>query len=134
MTGLLAFLRAHHVAHLATAGEGGPHAAPVFYAILEDPLRLAWTSSPRVLHSRHLAAAPELALSIAPSAPGLRGIAGVQMRGTAVEDAAGREAWLARFPDAEPYLRAVADARFYLFTPSWIRLVEGPTRRRELTP
>ncbi|MFO0004189.1 MAG: pyridoxamine 5'-phosphate oxidase family protein, partial [bacterium] len=66
---LLAFLDAHHVAHLATSGEGGPHAAPVFFARVG--VGITWISAPHVLHSRHLADGPAIAASVSPSAPSL---------------------------------------------------------------
>lgn len=132
---LLAFLDAHHVAHLATAGEGGPHAAPVFFARVGAGI--TWISAPHVLHSRHLAEAPAMAASVSPSAPSLGRIEGAQLRGTATapaEQAPLRDAWLARFPLARPMVTAAPDHRFYLLVPTWARLVRtvaGVSRNRE---
>jgi uncharacterized protein YhbP (UPF0306 family) len=119
---LYAFLDAHHVAHLATAGEGGPHAAAVFFARVGDGAAITWISAPHVLHSRHLAVDPTVAASISPSAPGLGRIEGVQLRGrvrVGVEEA--RDAWLARFPDARAMI--AGDHRFYVLEPVWARFV-----------
>jgi hypothetical protein len=80
---LLALLDAHHVAHLATAGDGGPHAAPVFFARVDDGAAITWISAPHVLHSRHLAASGAAAASVGPSAPPLGLIEGAQLRGYA---------------------------------------------------
>lgn len=140
---LIALLDAHHVAHLATAGEGGPHSAPVFFARFgalasARGAALTWISAPHVLHSRHLAADPSAAVSISPSAPSLGLIEGAQLRGVAsappeLQDAL-RTAWLARFPLARPMVAASPDHRFYLLRPTWARLVRtvaGVSRNSE---
>lgn len=132
---LLAFLDAHHVAHLATSGEGGPHAAPVFFARVG--VGITWISAPHVLHSRHLADGPAIAASVSPSAPSLGLIEGVQLRGSAtapLDQHPLRDAWLARFPLARPMVTAAPDHRFYLLVPTWARLVRtvaGSSRNRE---
>lgn len=121
-----ALLDAHHVAHLATAGEGGPHSAPVFFARLPGTHQLVWLSAPHPLHSAHLGADARAAVSVGPSAPTLALIEGVQLRGTAAipdDEGPARAAWLARFPSAGPMVAAARDHRFYVFTPTWVRLV-----------
>lgn len=134
---LVAFLDAHHVAHLATAGADGPHTAPVFYARVG--VGLVWISAPHVLHSEHLAADPRASASVAPSAPSLGHVEGAQLRGVAEapEDQTElRDAWLARFPLARPMLIAAPDHRFYVLRPTWARLVRtvaGVSRNREWT-
>ena len=123
---LQAFLDAHHVAHLATAGEGGAHSAPVFYARV-DGCAIVWISAPHVLHSRHLEADAAMGASIGPSAPPLGRIEGVQLRGRASSPDADqhrlRAAWLARFPDARPMVDAAVGHRFYVLRPTWARLL-----------
>ena len=121
-----ALLDAHHVAHLATSGDGGPHSAPVFFARLPGTASLTWLSAPHPLHSAHLAADPRAAVSVGPSAPSMGLIEGVQLRGAAVipeDEQAARDAWLARFPMARPMVLAARDHHFYVFTPTWARLV-----------
>lgn len=124
---VLALLDAHHVAHLATAGDGGPHSAPLFFARVGEGAAITWISAPHVLHSRHLARDPAAAASIGPSAPPLGRIEGVQLRGRATAppdlQAALRDAYLARFPAARPMVERAADHHFWLFEPTWGRLV-----------
>jgi uncharacterized protein YhbP (UPF0306 family) len=135
---LLALLDAHHVAHLATAGDGGPHAAPVFFARLDDGAAITWISAPHVLHSRHLAANGAAAASVGPSAPPLGLIEGAQLRGYAhapdAEQDTLRAAWLARFPAASRMVTSAPDHRFYVLRPTWARLVRtvaGASQNRE---
>lgn len=122
---LRALLDEHVVLHLATAGDGGPHAAPVFFARVGDSLDLTWLSAPHVLHSRHLAADPACAASVGPSAPSLALIEGVQLRGRAAigDRALLRAAWLTRFPLAAPMVAAAPDHAFWVLRPTWVRLV-----------
>jgi uncharacterized protein YhbP (UPF0306 family) len=136
---LLAFLDAHHVAHLATAGEGGPHVAPLFFARVGATAQITWISAPHVLHSRHLAASPLAAASVSPSAPSLGLIEGAQLRGRAsapdARQAELRAAWLGRFPLAAPMVATATDHRFYVLEPAWARLVRtvaGVSANREL--
>ena len=140
MTALLALLDAHHVAHLATTGEGGPHAAPIFFARVGDRAAITWISAPHVLHSRHLAADPAMAATIGPSAPALGLVEGVQLRGRAVapadRQASLRAAWLTRFPLARPMVAVSPDHLFYVLEPTWVRLVRmvaGLSRNQEWT-
>ncbi len=136
---LIEILDAHHVAHLATSGDGGPHAAPVFFARLPGEAAIVWLSAPHVLHSRHLAAAPACSASVSPSAPSLGLIEGAQLRGHASappDQAPLRAAWLARFPLARPMVMANPEHHFYVLKPTWARLVRtvaGVSRNREWT-
>ncbi|MFN7144237.1 MAG: pyridoxamine 5'-phosphate oxidase family protein [Myxococcota bacterium] len=137
---VLALLDAHHVVHLATAGEGGPHATPLFFARVGESAALTWISAPHVLHSRHLAADPAAAVSVGPSAPPLGRIEGVQLRGRATAphelQAHLRDAYLARFPAARGMVERAADHHFWLFRPTWGRLVltvAGASRNSEGT-
>lgn len=132
---LVALLDAHCVAHLATAGAGGPHTAPVFYARVG--VDLVWISAPHVLHSVHLAEDPRAAASVGRSAPPLGLVEGAQLRGVVEvpEDQVPlRAAWLARFPLATPMVAAATGHRFYVLRPTWARLVRtvaGVSRNRE---
>lgn len=135
---LLEFMDVHHVAHLATTGAGGPHCAAVFYVRLDDRPTLAWISDVRVLHSLHLAENPAMALSIAPSAPALARIEGIQMRGRAelaADQAAVAEAYFTRFPPARAMAMTSSHYRFWRFEPTWIRFVRrigGVSSTRDL--
>ena len=77
-----AFLAAHSTMVLATCGEAGPWAAPVFYA-LEDgaELGLLFVSNAASRHGRDLAANPSAAAAIAAQHEHWRTIRGVQLEG-----------------------------------------------------
>lgn len=132
------FLDAHRVAHLATTGTSGPHGTPVFYARVASSADLVWLSTTRVLHSRHIEDNGQIAVSIAPSAPDLHHIEGVQLHGWATLDEE-RQAelhmtYLARYPAAAigPVLRP--SHRVYLFEPvsaRFVRLFAGTSRTVE---
>lgn len=131
---LAALLTAHHVLHLATVGEGGPHAAPVFFALHDEAL--VWISATTVLHSRHIGAGAAVAASLGPSTPSLGLIEGLQLRGLAdcPEQGPLRGAWLARFPLAAPMVATAVDHRFYRLRLTWARLVRtvaGVSRNQE---
>lgn len=127
LAALLALLDAHHVAHLATSGDGGPHSAPVFYARVGSAPAITWISAPHVLHSCHIAGDPAVAASVGPSTPSLGLIEGVQLRGHASAPAELqtelRAAWLARFPLARPMVASSPGHLFYLLKPNWARLI-----------
>lgn len=76
-----AFLDAHHVMSLATAGPRGPHAANLFYA--RDGLALVWVSEERSRHSGELFADPGAAATIAAETADFAAVRGVQMHGRA---------------------------------------------------
>lgn len=127
LAALLAVLDAHHVAHLATSGDGGPHSTPVFFARVGQGSAITWISAPHVLHSSHIAADPAVAASIGPSAPSLGLIEGAQLRGHASAPAELqielRAAWLARFPLARPMVASSPGHAFYVLEPTWARLI-----------
>lgn len=129
------FLDAHRVAHLSTAGEGGPHGAPVFYARLPASADLVWWSTRVTQHSRHIDAGARIAVSVASSTPDLERIEGVQMHGTAAlaGDAQDelQQTFFVRYPAARHMPIWEAEHRLYLFRPTWARLVRlvGGTSR-----
>lgn len=130
MKPLLDLLDVHHVLHLATTGEGGPHVAALFYVRMEgeglDAASLAWISTREVLHSRHLLADPRAAVSVSPSAPAVGAVEGVQLRGEARiadDQSQVRGRYLARFPEAAPWVEAATDHVFWVFRPDWARHV-----------
>jgi uncharacterized protein YhbP (UPF0306 family) len=99
---IAAFLDAHHVMSLATAGAQGPHAANLFYA--RDGLDPVWVSEERSRHSGELVANPTVAATIAADTDDFAAVQGVQMHGTAarvddpVEAARLRALLAARYP------------------------------------
>jgi uncharacterized protein YhbP (UPF0306 family) len=76
-----AFLAAHHVMSLATAGPEGPHAANLFYAC--NGLALIWISDPKTRHSRDVEAEARVAATIAPDYSNFAQIRGLQIHGLA---------------------------------------------------
>ncbi len=133
---IAAFLDAHHVMSLATAGAEGPHAASLFY--VRDGMSLAWVSDPGSRHSRDLAAEPRVAATVAPDYTDYAAIRGVQIAGTAeaVPDLAARARLLALFtrrfsfltrPDAAAamVLKAFSGATLYRLTPVRMVLIDN---------
>ena len=131
-----AFLDAHHVLSLATAGPEGPHAASLFY--LRDGLSLVWVSDPASRHSRDLAAEPRVAATVAPDYDDYAAIKGLQMAGTAavVTELAARARLQAQFATRYSFLtrpsamletlKAVfAGATLYRLTPVRIVLIDN---------
>lgn len=76
---VLAYLEAHHVMTLATAG---PWAAAVFY--VNDGFTLYFLSSPQTRHGQELAANPRVAITIHEDYADWRSIKGIQFDGVAV--------------------------------------------------
>jgi len=115
-TRIAAFLDAHHVVSLATAGPDGPHAATVFY--VRDGLALLWVSDPNSRHSAELAADARVAATVAPDYFEFDDILGVQISGRAhaIADASGR---------------ANAELKLQARYPSLKRMSEGPSALRE---
>jgi uncharacterized protein len=133
---IAAFLDAHHVMSLATAGPEGPHAANVFYA--RDGFTLVWVSDPTSQHSVELSAGGHVAATIAPDYFDFSDIRGVQITGrayliaAATENAKARALLQARYPallqlaHAPPALReSYARAAFYRLEPTRITLIDN---------
>lgn len=64
MDDLLEFLKEHNVMCLATGHEEGPHATPVFYALVEDPLELIFLSDPKTRHMKEAEENPQASAGI----------------------------------------------------------------------
>jgi uncharacterized protein YhbP (UPF0306 family) len=128
---------------LATQGPDGPHAAPVYFAaqpssgletLLDQgqaSLRLYFFSDPESQHSRHLDANPLAAAAIYPAAKGWQDIRGLQLRGRVQRLPLGPQwenAWqcyLAKFPFVAVLKSVVARNALYVFTPTWLRLIDN---------
>lgn len=113
---IIAFLDAHHVMSLATAGRDGPHAANVFY--VRDGFALVWVSDPKSRHSVELAADSRVAATVAPDYFDFGDIRGVQI--------AGRAQVITSAPDRAK-TRALLEDRY----PALRRLAEGPPALQE---
>jgi uncharacterized protein YhbP (UPF0306 family) len=130
------FLNAHHVMSLATVGEDGAHAANVFY--VRDGLALIWVSDPASRHSRHIAAQPAIAATIAPDYADFPEIRGLQISGHAgpvagaPEQARAQRLLQARYPflqrtlDGPPELAAAYQrAQFFRLDPARIVMIDN---------
>lgn len=145
---IAAFLDAHHVMSLATAGPEGPHAANLFY--IREGLSLVWVSDQRTRHSRDLADDPRVSATVAPDYADFAEIRGLQIEGRAaavpelIERArlmaalALRYSFLGRLADAPAALRAAfSGATVYRLTPARIVMVDntrGFGHKETLTP
>jgi len=120
-TPLLRFLDAQHVLHLATLAAGRVHAAPLFYARAAQA-SLVFMSHPDTGHIRHLLAHPHAAVSVHGESTVHR-TRGVQMQGMVRRAPDAGASWLAKFPEAAPAVLASPHHEFWLFEPSWARLI-----------
>ena len=131
-----AFLDAHHVMTLATAGGAGAHAASLMYA--RKGFVLYWTSDPQSRHSMHLEHDARVTATIAPDYPDFRAIRGLQIAGRARRLAAGRDAdeardalvgryaFLAELASGPPKLRAAFEkAAFYALVLEHLTLIDN---------
>ena len=136
-TDIETLLGANHVMHLATdAGDGGVHAASLFFAL--DGLSLLWTSDPAARHSQHLEANRQVAATVAPDCSDFRDVRGLQIAGVACRLRSAAEveraslAMRLRYPFLEqlasgpPELsQAFAQAGFYRLDPAQITLIDN---------
>jgi len=132
-----AFLAAHHVMTLATAGDGGvPHAASVMYAV--DGLSLYWMSKPDTRHSQHIERQPRVTVTVAPDYTDFRMIRGLQIEGDArrltdeAELSRARERMISRYvflkelATGPAALRAAIEkAGFYCLSSTRITLIDN---------
>lgn len=143
----LAYLRAHNVMTLATAGAQGPWAAAVFYA--SDELELYFLSSAQTRHGADIGAEATVSAAIHEDYRGWPEIRGIQLEGRALRlDGAAREAarecYAAKFPfvserpGAAPEIaRALQRVAWYRLTPSRLYFIDnslGFGHREEVLP
>jgi len=142
-----AFLQAHHVMSLATAGPDGPWSAAVFYA--SDGLTLYFLSAPASRHGRDIEAGGRAAATIHNEVGDWREIRGLQLEGTAARlSGSDRAAAMARYGEKFPLTAqlssapaeiaaAMARVEWYRLSPRRVRLVDntlGFGHREELDP
>ncbi len=130
-----AFLQAHHVMSLATAGPEGPWSAAVFYA--NDGLTLYFISAPESRHSRDIGASGRAAATIHRDVGDWREVRGIQLEGEAArvgatERAAALSCYGRKFPlvadlaSAPPEIAAaMARVEWYRLSPRRVRLVDN---------
>jgi hypothetical protein len=133
---ILAFLDAHTVMSLATAGADGGHATSLMYA--RDGLTLFWVSDPESRHSREIEASPRVAATIAPDYDDFKEIRGLQIHGRAgrLNGVAARAKGVARLAARYPFLkqfltgpaelvRQMSKAAIYRLDPERIALIDN---------
>jgi uncharacterized protein YhbP (UPF0306 family) len=115
---------------LATSGDEGPHATPVYY-VDGDEFRLYFFSDVNSLHGQHVLGNPQAAAAIYPECDGWQDIRGLQLRGV-VRLVESPEEWNAawgryqgKFPFTRSLKTVVAQNQLYVFIPNWIRLVDN---------
>lgn len=139
----MAFLAAHTTLTLATVGpDGAPAAAAVFYAH-DDALRLYFLTEERTRHGQNLLASALAAGTIQADGQDWRTIQGLQMRGRAFPVTGGELAHAAAVYGRKYAFVAgalagsggpgvlvgpLAQARFWVLQPEWIRLIDNTVR------
>ena len=133
---ILAFLDAHTVMSLATAGAEGAHAASLMYA--RDGLALYWVSDPKSRHSLELEADTRVAATIAPDYDDFQQIRGLQIHGSArrLKSPAAGAKGIARLALRYPFLkqffegpadlmRQMSKAALYRLDPERMTLIDN---------
>lgn len=102
---IIAFLRKHHVAHIACTDEDGIWCTPLFYALDENNLALIVASKESTRHARALISAPKTGGSVALESSSVGLLQGVQFEAIwseANEDS--RAIYFSAFPFARAML------------------------------
>ena len=120
-----AYLGAHHVMTLATAGDEGPWAAAVFY--VHHGWALYFLSAAASRHCRNMAQNPRVSATIQEDYTEWRQIKGIQLEGTATrlsgeEQARARDLYGAKFPLLRDTARLPAEIAAALASISWYRI------------
>ncbi len=131
---LLTELLSLPVMTLATTGANGePHAAAVYFAA-DSTNRLYFLSETTSQHTHDLEANPQAAVTIQPLVSGYREIRGLQLRGRVRLVPPGPEwdaafaRYQAKFPFVIELKEEVAQNTLYVFTPTWLRLLDNRVR------
>ena len=122
---VVAYLAAHNVATLATAGPDGPWASAVFFAA--DGADLIFLSSPKSRHGRNLAADPRCAATVQSDYQNWTEIKGVQLEGrvtplSGADEVCARLIYQEKFPFVKPVCGIAAPLAKALAGISWYRL------------
>jgi uncharacterized protein YhbP (UPF0306 family) len=128
----LAYLAAHHVMTLATAGPEGIWAAAVFYA--NEDFTLTFLSAGHTRHAQALAAGPQVAATIQEDYRDWPAIKGIQLSGTARQLlGAEREAAIGRYRAKYPFIAqpipalvtALARVNWYQLEPDLVYFIDN---------
>jgi len=120
-----AYLGAHHVMTLATAGDEGPWAAAVFY--VHQGWALYFLSAAASRHCRNIAHNPRVAATIQEDYTQWRQIKGIQLEGSAArlsgeEQARAQDLYGAKFPLLRDAAGLPAEIAAALAKISWYRI------------
>lgn len=136
-------LRGQRIAALGTLHEGAPFVSMVPFALLPQARGFVIHVSQLASHTRDMIEDPRVSLLIvAPETPGTppQATARITVRGTAGRppesdpgQAAARQAYLERFPEAAPILE-LGDFSFFVLRPLSVRFVGGFAQAGTLTP
>jgi uncharacterized protein len=121
---MLAYMHDHITMTLATARDGQPRAATVFYA--NDGFDLYFISDPDSIHSQDLLANSRVSVAISQDYAGWQAIQGIQLSGRAevLEDATrAGEVYAAKFPFVAGF--PAAAITYWKITAGWVRLVDN---------
>ncbi|MDR2936864.1 MAG: pyridoxamine 5'-phosphate oxidase family protein [Rikenellaceae bacterium] len=119
------FLKAHHVLTLATASNGAPYCANLFYAWLEPGEMFVFTSEGHTRHAAEAVANPRVAGSVMLETRIVGKIQGVQLCGRMFRPEGellkrARMRYLKRFPYA-----AFADLDLWVLEPDFLKLTDN---------
>ena len=136
-------LRDQRIAALGTLHDGAPFVSMVPFALLPQAKAFVIHVSQLASHTRDMIQDPRVSLLVvAPETPGTppQATARITVSGTAErpsegdpDQAAAREAYLERFPEAAPIL-ALGDFSFFTIRPLSVRFVGGFAQAGTLTP
>jgi putative heme iron utilization protein len=139
---LAALVRGRATAALGTLHEGAPFVSMVPFALLPDGSAFVVHVSRLAAHTKDMAGEPRVSLLVTqPESGGTapQALARVSVQGEAAEmakgserEAACREAYLARFPEAAP-LTEFGDFSFFAIRPLQARFVAGFAQAMSLT-
>ncbi len=128
MKELIHFLKEHHVMCLATQGKHGPHAAPVFYALGENPLAFIFLSDPQTEHMQEIEKDSRVSVGIYLETKEIGLVQGAQLWGKAkiLEDAHSfAPVYFKTFPHARLYASIHPSYRFCLVQVKKARLIDN---------
>jgi len=121
---MLAYLRDHITMTLATARDGQPRAATLFYA--NEGFDLYFVSDPDSVHSQDALANPRVFVTISQDYADWQAIQGIQLSGTAellADGGQARQVYVAKFPFVSQF---PDDAlTFWRIKAGWVRMIDN---------
>jgi uncharacterized protein YhbP (UPF0306 family) len=121
---MLAYIQGHITMSLATAREGQPHAATVFYA--SDGFDLYYVSDTETVHSQDLAANPRAFVTISQDYADWQAIQGIQLSGRAEllgDTRRAAEVYAAKFPFIAAFPPEALT--YWKITADWVRFTDN---------